>query len=97
MLVVRQVPAREGDEGCSGHQGADASRLTEGRLGGLASPEQQERDLERRQREDRLANTYLEIRQQVDRWQGNTRLRWSPQDIESVAEFLASRYYKVPH
>jgi hypothetical protein len=49
------------------------------------------------QREDRLANTYLEIRQQVDRWQGNARLRWSPQDVESVAEFLASRHYKVPH
>jgi hypothetical protein len=49
------------------------------------------------EREDRLANTYLEIRQQVDRWQGNARLRWSPQDIESVAEFLANRYYKVPH
>lgn len=49
------------------------------------------------QREDRLANTYLEIRQQVDRWQGNARLRWSPQDIESVAEFLANRHYKVPH
>jgi hypothetical protein len=31
------------------------------------------------------------------RWQGNARLRWSPQDIESVAEFLANRYYKVPH
>lgn len=49
------------------------------------------------QREDRLANTYLEIRQQVERWQGNSRLRWSPQDIESVAEFLANRHYKVPH
>jgi mono/diheme cytochrome c family protein len=49
------------------------------------------------QRDDRLANTYLEIRQQVDRWQGNARLRWSPQDIESVAEYLASRHYKVPH
>jgi mono/diheme cytochrome c family protein len=49
------------------------------------------------QREDRLANTYLEIRQQVDRWQGNARLRWNPQDIESVAEYLASRHYNVAH
>lgn len=49
------------------------------------------------EREDRLANTYLEIRQQVDRWQGNARLRWSPQDIESVAEFLANRHYKLPY
>lgn len=49
------------------------------------------------QREDRLANTYLEIRQQVERWQGNARLRWSQQDIESVAEYLAGKYYKVAH
>ncbi len=49
------------------------------------------------QREDRLANTYLEIRQQVERWQANARLRWSPQDIESVAEFLANRHYKIPY
>ena len=48
-------------------------------------------------RDDRLANTYLEIRQQVDRWQGNVRLHWSAQDIESVAEYLAGRYYKVPY
>jgi mono/diheme cytochrome c family protein len=49
------------------------------------------------ERADRLADTYLEIRQQVDRWQGNARLRWSQQDIESVSEYLANRYYEVPH
>lgn len=49
------------------------------------------------QREDRLANSYLEVRQQVVRWQENARLRWSPYDVDSVAEFLSNRYYKIPH
>lgn len=49
------------------------------------------------QRNDRLANTYLEVRQQVERWQGNAQLRWSPYDIESVAEYLSGRFYKIPH
>jgi mono/diheme cytochrome c family protein len=48
-------------------------------------------------RDDRLANTYLEVRQQVERWQGNAQLRWSPYDIESVAEYLSGRFYKIPH
>jgi len=48
-------------------------------------------------REDRIANNYLEILQQVQRWQDNTKLRWSSYDIDSVAEFLADRYYKVPY
>lgn len=48
-------------------------------------------------RSDRLANSYLEIRQQVERWQGNAKLRWSPQDIESVAEYVADKYYRIPY
>lgn len=48
-------------------------------------------------RPDRIANSYLEIRQQVQRWQDNTKLRWSPYDIDSVAEFLADKYYKIPY
>lgn len=48
-------------------------------------------------REDRVANTYLEIRQQVQRWQENTRLRWSQYDVESVTDWLAERHYKVPY
>jgi len=48
-------------------------------------------------REDRIAGTYLEIRQQVQRWQENTKLRWSPSDIDSVTEFLAETYYKIPY
>lgn len=48
-------------------------------------------------REDRIANSYLEIRQQVQRWQENTKLRWSAYDIDSVSEFLADKYYKIPY
>ena len=48
-------------------------------------------------REDRIANNYVEILQQVQRWQDNTKLRWSPYDIDGVTEFLAERYYKVPY
>lgn len=47
-------------------------------------------------REDRLANSYLEVRQQVQRWQENTKLRWSPTDIDNVTEYIADKYYKLP-
>ena len=46
-------------------------------------------------RDERIANSYLEIRQQVERWQANAKLRWSPGDIDAVAEFLAERYYRA--
>ena len=48
-------------------------------------------------RQDRVANTYGEILQQVARWQGNTQWRWSQQDIESVADYLAVQFYKAPN
>lgn len=47
-------------------------------------------------REDRLANSYLEVRQQVQRWQENTKLRWSPTDIDNVTEYIADKHYKLP-
>lgn len=47
-------------------------------------------------RPDRLANTYLEVRQQVERWQGNARLRWSQSDIDAVTEYVVDRFYKIP-
>ncbi|MEI7968172.1 MAG: hypothetical protein WCJ69_04225 [Betaproteobacteria bacterium] len=46
-------------------------------------------------REDRIANSYLEIRQQVERWQANAKLRWSQGDIDAVTELLADRYYRA--
>jgi hypothetical protein len=47
-------------------------------------------------RSDRIANSYAEVLQQVTRWQNNARLRWTGYDIDSVTEYLAEKYYKVP-
>lgn len=47
-------------------------------------------------RSDRIANSYPEVLQQVTRWQNNARLRWTGYDIDSVTEYLAEKYYKVP-
>jgi mono/diheme cytochrome c family protein len=48
-------------------------------------------------RSDRVANTYAEVLQQVTRWQNNAKLRWSGYDIDSVTEYLAEKYYRIPH
>ncbi|PWT76961.1 MAG: cytochrome C [Proteobacteria bacterium] len=47
-------------------------------------------------RDSRIAKTYEEVRAQVTRWQTNTSLRWSDQDIEDVTAYLAKTYYKIP-
>lgn len=48
-------------------------------------------------RQDRIANSYLEVRQQVQRWQENTRLRWTQYDVESVTDWLSEKHYKLPY
>ena len=47
-------------------------------------------------RGDRIATNYVEIQAQVTRWQTNTGLRWSKEDIENVTAFVAKTYYKLP-
>jgi mono/diheme cytochrome c family protein len=47
-------------------------------------------------RDKKIANTYEEVRAQVVRWQTNTSLHWSDDDIDSVAAYLARTYYKIP-
>ena len=47
-------------------------------------------------RGSKLANDYAQIKAQVIRWQTNTGLRWSPEDIDSVTAYLAETYYKLP-
>ena len=47
-------------------------------------------------RGDKIANDYEEVRTQVNRWQTNTSLHWSAQDIENVASYVARTYYKIP-
>jgi mono/diheme cytochrome c family protein len=44
----------------------------------------------------KIANSYPEVRAQVVRWQTNTGLRWSDEDIDNVTAFVASTYYKLP-
>ena len=47
-------------------------------------------------RGSKLASDYAQIKAQVIRWQTNTGLRWSQEDIDSVAAYLAETYYKLP-
>jgi len=43
---------------------------------------------------DKKAATYEEVRAQVVRWQTNTSLRWTDEDIDNVTAYLAGTYYK---
>jgi len=47
-------------------------------------------------RGDKIAKNYTEVRAQVTRWQTNTGLRWSENDIDSVTAYVSQRYYKYP-
>ena len=44
-------------------------------------------------RQTRLANDYESLRAQVDRWQSNVSLNWSNAEIDTMATWLAERYY----
>lgn len=45
-------------------------------------------------RSGHIAKNIEEVRAQVTRWQGNTDLRWSDEDIDNVTAYVAQRYYK---
>lgn len=45
-------------------------------------------------RSGHIAKNVEAVRAQVTRWQNNTDLRWSDEDIDNVAAYLAQRYYK---
>lgn len=47
-------------------------------------------------RDNKIAKTYEDVRAQVVRWASNTSLRWSQEDIDSVAAYLTKTYYKIP-
>jgi mono/diheme cytochrome c family protein len=44
----------------------------------------------------KLAPDYAAVKAQVTRWQTNTGLRWSAEDIDSVTAFVARTYYQYP-
>jgi mono/diheme cytochrome c family protein len=47
-------------------------------------------------REARLAHDWKSLVHQVGRWQSNTGLQWSEDDIAAVARYLNARYYHFP-
>ena len=47
-------------------------------------------------RDSKLAKSYEDVRTQVARWQTNSSLRWSDEDIDNVTAFLAKTYYGLP-
>ncbi len=47
-------------------------------------------------RDQRLAKNWQGLVHQVRRWQTNTGLRWSDDDIQAVSHYLNARYYRFP-
>jgi len=47
-------------------------------------------------RGDHIAKDVAQVKAQVTRWQTNTGLRWSEEDIDSVTAYLAKTYYNYP-
>jgi mono/diheme cytochrome c family protein len=47
-------------------------------------------------RGERIAKDYAAVRAQVTRWQTNTGLRWSQDDIDNVAAYVSQHYYQHP-
>lgn len=45
-------------------------------------------------RENRKAKSLAELRDWVGRWSAELKLNWSNEEVEAVAEYLASRFYK---
>ena len=46
-------------------------------------------------RSSAAATDYALVRAQVVRWQSNTGLRWSEEDVDNVTAYLAQTYYKL--
>jgi mono/diheme cytochrome c family protein len=47
-------------------------------------------------RGDRIAKDVAQVKAQVTRWQTNTGLRWSAEDIDSVTAYVVKTYYNYP-
>jgi mono/diheme cytochrome c family protein len=47
-------------------------------------------------RDQRLANDWISLRAQVRRWERNTGLTWSDEDVEAVSQYLNQLYYQLP-
>ena len=47
-------------------------------------------------RDSKVGQTYEGVRAEVVRWQKNSSLRWSDEDIDNVTAYLAKTYYGLP-
>jgi len=47
-------------------------------------------------RSEHIAKNVADVKAQVTRWQTNTGLRWTEDDIDSVTAYVAKQYYKFP-
>jgi mono/diheme cytochrome c family protein len=47
-------------------------------------------------RGDKIAKDAAQVNAQVIRWQTNSGLRWTAQDIDNVTAYLVLTYYKYP-
>lgn len=47
-------------------------------------------------RENKLASDWSSLQSEVQRWQGIARLGWDNEDIENVARYLNTTYYRYP-
>jgi len=47
-------------------------------------------------RGDRIAKDLAQVKAQVTRWQTNTGLQWSAENIDSVTAYVAKTYYNYP-
>lgn len=47
-------------------------------------------------RDQRLAKDWPSLRAQVRRWERNTGLTWSEEDVEAVSQYLNQLYYQFP-
>jgi mono/diheme cytochrome c family protein len=47
-------------------------------------------------RGDRIARNLEQVKAQVSRWQANTGLRWSTEDIDSVTGYVGKTFYNYP-
>lgn len=47
-------------------------------------------------RDKRLATNWDTLRAQVRRWEGNLRLNWSEREVDDVARYLNTYFYRYP-
>lgn len=47
-------------------------------------------------RDQKMAKSWVSLKSEVHRWQGNSGLGWSEEDVTDVARYLNALYYRFP-